>query len=166
MAGGFSQTAEKALLDDPTVGLERSLYVALLKWTGSTGAGDGITPNEDGTLPTNLVEVTGGGYARVAIGAADWAAAADGAAGAPTSKSTTTTKSWTAAGANYGEIVGWAIVNHVSNAISSTTLVCYGSITTTGGVATHQQVNDGQTFQFDSAHPIKVQLGKPADTYT
>jgi len=56
MATGFSNAAEKAILDNVTVGLERQLYLYLFKYdgyrTGATGTGNGdkVTMNDDGTI--------------------------------------------------------------------------------------------------------------------
>lgn len=157
MATGFTDAAEKALLDDASAGLGRTLYLALFKWTGSSGTGAGQTPNDDGTLPTNVVEVSGGGYARVSVASGDWAAATGTA---PASKNLNATKTWTAT-ANYGEVVAWGLYD----ASTSGNLVCFGPVTNSAGTATYVTVNNGDTFGFDASNPIKVQLGDPTDTF-
>lgn len=158
MATGFTDAAERAILDDASSGLGRTLYLALFKWTGTSGAGTGVTPNDDGTLPTNLAEVSGGGYARLSVASSDWAAATGSA---PASKSTNATKTWTASGAAYGEVVAWGLYD----ASTSGNLVCFGSITNSGGTAITVTVVDGATVGFDSTNPIKMQLGDPSDTF-
>lgn len=163
MATGFVDTAEQALLDDATSGLGRTLYLAIYKWTGTTGAGDGVTVSETNTLPTNLVEVTNGsGYSRLAVNSADWAAAVGGA---PTVKqfAAAVSKTWTAT-AIFGEIVAWALC--AASTVNVRDEVVVGPITNSSGVATHVQVNSGDTFGFDTSNPLKVQLGDPTDTFS
>lgn len=163
MATGFTDTAEQALLDDATSGLGRTLFLALYKWTGTTGAGDGVTVSETNTLPSNLVEVTAGsGYSRLSVASSDWASAVGGA---PTVKqfASAVSKTWTAT-ANFGEIVAWALC--AASTVNVRDEIVVGPITTSGGTATHVQVNSGDTFGFDTANPIKVQLGDPTDTFS
>lgn len=161
MATGFVDDAEALLLDDATSGLGRTLYLAIYKWTGSTGAGDGVTVTETKTLPTNLVEVTsGGGYTRLAVASGDWLAAVGGA---PTVKQLNATKTWTAT-TTFGEIVAWALC--AASTVNVRDEVVVGPITNSSGVATHVQVNSGDTFGFDTSNPIKVQLGDPTDTFS
>lgn len=163
MATGFTDTAEAALLDDASSGLGRTLFLALYKWTGTSGAGAGVTVSETNTLPTNLVEVTAGsGYSRLSVAASDWAAAVGGA---PTVKqfASGVTKTWTATAA-FGEIVAWALC--AASTVNVRDEVIVGPVTNAGGTATFVQVNAGDTFGFDTANPIKVQLGDPTDTFS
>lgn len=162
MAGntGFSNSAEAAILDDATVGLGRTLYLALFKWTGTAGAGAGNSLNDDGTAPTNVAEVSASGYSRLTVSSGHWAAAV---AGAPTYKvapTGATTYSWTATAA-FGELCAWGLYT----ASTGGTYVCGGVLTTSGGTATSVTVNAGETFQFDSSNQLKVQLGDPGDTF-
>lgn len=160
MATGFTDAAERAILDDASSGLGRTLYLALFKWTGTSGAGTGITPNDDATLPTDLAEVSGGGYARLSIASGDWAAAT-GTAPASKSMPASGSKTWTASGAAYGEVVAWGLYD----ASTSGNLVCFGPITNSGGTAITVTVVDGATVGFDSTNPVKMQLGDPSDTF-
>lgn len=159
---GFTDAAERSILDDATVGLGRTLYLGLYKWTGTAGAGAGNTANDDGTLGTggaaNVAEVNTGGYARVQILSGGWNAATGSA---PASKQTNGTLSWTASGAAFGELCGWGLYT----ASSGGTPVCVGTLTNSSGTATSVTVNSGETFQFDATNPIKVQLGDPSDTF-
>jgi hypothetical protein len=54
MAAGWSDAAEKAILDSTTVGLERQLYLYLFKYdgytTGASGNGNKVKMNDDGTI--------------------------------------------------------------------------------------------------------------------
>lgn len=158
---GFSDASERGILDDATVGLGRTLYLALFKWTGTSGGGAGYTMNDDATFPTNVTEVTSGnGYSRLTVSSGNWNSATGTA---PATKQTNTTFSWTA-GANFGEICGWGLFT--SSTVGGTTgLVCSGTLTNSVGAATSVTVSTGETFQFDSTNPIKVQLGDPSDPF-
>lgn len=155
---GFSDASEQAILDNATVGLGRTLYIALFKWSGTAGAGANNTINDDGTFPTSVAEVSTGGYARVSLASTDWNAATGTA---PASKSTNATKSWTASGAAFGELCGWGLYT----ASTAGTFVAGGTLTNSVGTATSVTVNSGETFQFDATNPIKMQLGDPSDTF-
>lgn len=155
---GFSDSGELAILNDATVGLGRTLYIALFKWTGTAGAGANNTVNDDGTFPTTTSEVNTGGYARLSLLSTDWAAATGTA---PASKSTNVTKAWTASGAAFGELVGWGLFT----ALTGGTLVALGTLTNSSGTPTSVTVNTGETFQFDASNPIRMQLGDPTDTF-
>lgn len=159
---GFTKSAQTAILDDADVGLARTLHLALFKWTGTAGAGAGQEPNDDATLPTNVAEVSGGGYARKSVASTDWSTSAAGALGTASSKqvpkSGGTAISWTASGAAYGEIVAWGLYT----ASSGGTLVASGPLTDSGGTPTYRTINDGDTFQFDANNPIIIRVGDPA----
>lgn len=155
---GFTDATEQAILDNATVGLGRTLYLGLYKWTGTAGAGAGQTANDDGTLPANVAEVNTGGYARLTVTSGNWNAATGTS---PASKQTNTTLSWTASGAAFGELSGWGLYT----ASTGGTPVCIGTLTNSSGTATSVTVNSGETFQFDATNPIKVQLGNPTDTF-
>ena len=159
---GFTKSAQTALLENATDGLGRTLHLALFKWTGTAGAGAGQEPNDDGTLPTNVAEVSGGGYSRKSVASTDWSTAAAGALGTASSKqvpkSGGSAISWTASGAAYGELVAWGLYT----ASSGGTLVASGPLTDSSGTPTYRTINDGDTFQFDSSNPILMRLGDPA----
>lgn len=155
---GFSDASEQAILDNATVGLGRTLYLALYKWSGTAGAGAGVTINDDATFPTNCAEVSTGGYARLSVTSGNWNSATGTA---PATKQTNATLSWTASGAAFGELCGWGLYT----ASSGGTLVAAGTLTNSSGTATSVTVNSGETFQFDATNPIKMQLGDPSDTF-
>jgi hypothetical protein len=162
---GFTKSGQVALLDS-TAGLgksgvnTRTLYLALFKYSsGATHAG--LEPNDDGSLPSGLVEVTGAGYARLAVDQTKWDNAIAAALGTPSSKSSNATLAFTASGGNYGELLSWGLYD----ASTAGTLVCSGPLTNSAGSAIAVTVNDGETFQFDSANPIRVQLGDLSDTF-
>lgn len=167
---GFSDDSEKAILDSATVGLGRTLYLALFRWSGTTGQGAGKTINDDGTLnsgeATNVREVTATGYARKQIASDYWLNATNiGYA----SKALASAVTWNAGAEAYGEICGWGLFTAsagvASGAASAAGLVCSGTLTNSIGQDSSVQVNANETFQFDSTNPIRVQLGDVGDSF-
>jgi hypothetical protein len=163
---GFTDPTEQAILENATVGLGRTLYLGLYKWTGTAGAGAGNTANDDGSVGSgaaaNVAEVNTGGYTRLTITSAEWATATGTAPATKAGpKSGSGPWAWTASGAALGELCGWGLYT----ALSGGTPVCVGTLTNSSGTATSVTVNSGETFQFDSSNQIKVQLGDPSDTF-
>lgn len=164
---GFTDASEVAILDSSTVGLGRTLYLGLYKWTGTAGLGAGYTANDDGTVGSgaaaNVAEVSTGGYARISIPSSDWVTPATGTA--PVTKAGPKAGSgpwaWTASGAAFGELCGWGLFTTLSGGVP----ICVGTLTNSSGAAASVIVNSGETFQFDSTNQIKVQLGDPSDTF-
>lgn len=108
---GLSDYTERAVLDilfPPNTGgtsytAPSTAYIAL--YTGGT-------VNEDGTLPAGVAEVSGGGYARLAITMTGsnsiWSPAETDASGVTTKKNRVDLE-WPQATSNWGTITGWAI---------------------------------------------------------
>lgn len=158
---GPTKTTQTGWLDDATNGLGRTLYLALYKWTGTAGQGVGVEPNDDGTLPTNLVEVSGGGYARKSVASTDWSTVAAGALGTASSKqlpkSGGSAISWTASGAAYGEVCAWALLT----ASSGGTMAFSGFLCDSAGTPIKRDISDGDTLTIDDSNPILVRVGDP-----
>ena len=159
---GFAKSAQTAILDDADVGLGRTLWLSLYRWSGTSGTGAGQEPNDDGTLPTNVVEVSTGGYVRKSVASGDWSTSTAGALGTASSKqvpkSGGSAISWTAAGASFGEVVAWGL----HSASVSGTMILSGPLTDSAGAVTYRTISDGDTFQFDANNPIIVRIGDPA----
>lgn len=159
---GAAKATQTAFLDNATVGLGRTLYLALIKWTGTSGAGAGQEPNDDGTMPANVAEVSGGGYARKSVASTDWSSAVAGALGTASSKQVPKSGgaaiTWTASGAAYGEIVAYALYD----ASSAGNMIWSGCLTDSSGTPVYRTVSDGDSFTFDETNPIVVKAGDPA----
>lgn len=94
---------------------------------------------------TGLVEVTGGAYARVAVTATtDWGAISTAADNLTRQVSISAAKSFPQATANWGTIVGWALMD----AATAGNFRRAGSLVDAGGNPTTQPVNTGTTFSF------------------
>lgn len=165
---GFTNTAEAAILNDADVGLGRTLYLHLFKWTGTAGQGAGKEPLDDGTVGSgaaaNVAAVSGGGYAPKAIASSDWSTATGGA---PTvkqlPKSGGAAIRWDASGANFGELVAFAITTSAASAAyDAAACICSGPLTDGSGTPTYVTVNDGDAFEITDSNPILVRLGDPA----
>ena len=180
---GFQKSAQQAILQSPTVGLKRTLYVSLFHWTGTAGDGAGVEPADDNSSVNFLSEVVsnGGpsnGYSRLTLAATDWPVnATAGQLGSPTTMQAPslfaevpglTSLTWTATGtvtgasSGFGEVCAWGLWT------SSTfgTLVCAGPLTDATGVPVSRQINTGDSFQFTTNFPIIVRMGDPAPSGT
>jgi len=169
---GFSNAAEAAILDNATVGLGRTLYLYLFKWTGTAGQGNTASMGDDGTRGTSMSLITADGPKTVA--SSDWASAV---AGNPTTKSLSPASpiSFTNASVALGEVCWWALSTTSGATITSdatwdsnkAAMVAHGPITDGSGNQTSVTVAAGETFQFSSTAPIKMQLGDPGvDTFS
>jgi hypothetical protein len=100
-----------------------TVYLALYTGAAPTDASTGTTPGG------STVEVSGGNYARAAVtnNATNWPAASGG------SKSNGTAITFATPSANWGSIVGWAIVDALTN----------GNILYKGALTTPKTVNNG-----------------------
>jgi hypothetical protein len=134
---GFTDLREQQILDahHGKIALAAVDQVALF-----TGA-----PNEAGT---GGAEVTGGGYARIAVTGTDWNSATGTA---PALADNATQFSWSASGAAYGTVVG-------AGKYASTNLVEYEDFDTS------RTINDGDTLDIDAGDYV-MQVGDPGDTY-
>jgi len=107
-------------------------------------------------------------YKTVASG--DWGAAVGGA---PTTKGTTSTLAFVASAANeicwmaLNTVIGTTIVDQSTWNSNKSTMIFHGPITDPStGVQKVITLANGETFQFDSADPIKAQLGDTSDTFS
>ena len=101
---GFSNASEYAILESATVGLGRTLYLYLFKWTGTAGQGNTASMADDGTLGTSMSLITADGPKTVTSN--NWGTAV---AGNPTTKSLNATISFTNASTALGEVCWWAL---------------------------------------------------------
>lgn len=154
---GFTNNSEAAILDDPTVGLGRTLHLRLL-----TGTSAGQEPNDDGTLPSGMAEVSGGGYAVASVASTAWSTAAGGAPSTKQlPKSGGSAITFAASGANFGAITAYALTTD-SGAYTPANVVASGPITNSSGVPISVTVNDGSSISFTDTNPIIARLGDPA----
>lgn len=167
---GFTNTVEAAILNDATVGLARvTQSLHLFKFSGAASAAAGQELNDDGTTPTNVAVVSGGGYAAKAVAAGNWSTAVGGA---PTSKQLPATGSgvtfrWDASGAAFGTITCWAICStHASVAYDSANVILSGPITDSSGNPVAVTVADGESIEINETNPILARLGDPAPAGT
>lgn len=142
---GFVDSVERALLDhfftDPAYVPPATMYIGL----------SSTTPAEGGT---NITEPSGGGYARVATTAADWAAATGTA---PATKATNVAKAFATASADW---VAGANLTHFVLFDASTA----GNATAFGALTTPKPVLNGDTPNFPSGSLV-LKLGDPTDTF-
>lgn len=142
---GFTDATERAILDhvlsDPPYTPPSTLYIGL----------SSTTPTEAGA---NFTEPSGGSYARVSTGAADWSAASGTA---PAVKTTTATKTFPTATADWSS---GANLTHFGlfDASSAGDLIAWGALTTA------KPVLSGDTASF-AAGALTLKLGDPSDTY-
>lgn len=142
---GFTDYLELKLLDhiftDATYTPPTTLYIGLSSTTPTDAGG-------------NITEPSGGGYARVATTAADWAAATGTA---PATKSNTATKTFPTATADW--LAGVNLTNFVIFDASTA-----GNALTSGVLGTAKPVLNGDTPSFAAA-ALVIKLGDPGDTY-
>lgn len=145
---GFTDYTETQILNhiftDPAWTPPSTLYLGLLSGTISSDAGGGLTE----------VSTSGTAYARVALTAADFAAATGTA---PVSKSSSAGKSFAEATADYAsgaDITYWGIYD------ASTA----GNLLMVGQLTVAKPVLSGDTATVASG-AIVVKLGDPSDTY-
>ena len=145
---GFTDYLEAKLLDhiftDPTYTPPTTLYLGLLSGTPSDDAGTGLTE----------VSTSGTAYARIAITAADFAAATGTA---PVSKSSSAGKTFAQATADYASgsnITYWGIWD------ASTA----GNLMLIGQLTVAKPVLSGDTATVASG-ALVVKMGDPGDTY-
>lgn len=123
----------KATLTAPT------LYVALFTTAPTDDAGGGA------------VEVSGGGYARLATAATDWNTAV---AGAPTALSNAVALTFAQATAAWGTVVGFGLYDAAS----------LGTLWLDGLLGASKAIALGDTAEF-AAGALVAKLGDPGDTY-
>lgn len=154
---GLSDTKEAALLDS-TFG--QTLYLRLLEWDGAnTNDGIGITANDDGTLPTNVTEVSTGGYTALAVASTDWA---DAVGGAPSfkqvPKSGGSALTFTPTGGATWDICGYCWTTDAA-AISSANLVSSGVMIDSNGDPCVQHVTGAAPLSITDLQPIVERFG-------
>lgn len=158
---GISSQAQLAMLQSTAVGLgtsgsPRNLYIHFFKST--LGAGD--EPNENGTLPATLSEVTiGNGYAPILF----TSAAITFAQGPPTTAAfpTSGTLGCTAAGASFGTITAIGISPDSGAWVPANSLYT-GPLVDGSGNPIAQPIGDGSRLEFTATNQILIRLGDPA----
>lgn len=138
---GFTNAAEATILDGIFTLFGTTLYLGL----------SSTTPTETGT---GITEPIGGGYARVPVTAAEFAAAAGGA---PTTKSNDTVLAFPAATADW---VAGADLTHFAFFTAATA----GTVVAWGALDDGKPVLSGDTPSIPVSG-VTLQLGDPADTY-
>lgn len=140
-------------MSGPTNTEEAAILDARLDRSGLTLALYTTAPADDGT---GGVEVSGGGYAVVSLGATDWNAAVGGA---PTLKSGPKSGTTWQFPSPTGDWSSGADITHFGIKEGST-------IRYVGALDSPIQVHNGDAPpQFDSGHLVKVQLGDVGDTF-
>ncbi len=147
---GLADTREVAILNAEFTG---TTYLAL--FTGTAGQ----APNDSGSLPGGMVELSTNGWSRKTITSSMWNAAVGGA---PTIKtlprSADSPIRWTPTVTTTG-ICAWALLNHATNAVSSATLLYSGVFVDNTNTPIIHTVSANEPFDITNGSPLTLRLG-------